>query len=401
MMDNADLFLILILTFALTLTAIITLRPIAIRVGLTDQPNARKLHEGEIPLVGGLAIFLSVFIANSVFINQNFAYFVASALIVLAGAADDYKNLTVKARLTIEILASLVMIEWGDIEITSFGNLLGFGEIQLGIFSTPVTILAILIGLNSFNLMDGIDGLAGSLSLSVFFCLLMLGGLYNNQFLLIMGTLFIPAILAFLFFNIRLLGRKKASIFLGDTGSMLLGFTISCLVIEASQGQGRIIAPVTVLWMIAIPVFDMASIAIRRVRKGYSIFAPDREHFHHVFPAAGYGVNETIGIILSIATILELVGLVFDLVLKISEWQMFFLFIFLFALYHWGVSRAWKVMKAVRYIRDHTKERRGGQDRRDPNARYYTGIERREIGSNRRKAEEREIVSSSESAYIE
>ncbi|MGH8497594.1 MAG: hypothetical protein ACRERV_02110, partial [Methylococcales bacterium] len=254
--------------------------------------------------------------------------------------ADDYKDISVRARLITEITAALIMVEWGNTEIKSLGNLLGFGEIRLGPFSIAFTVIAVVGGINAFNMIDGIDGLAGSLSLLVFIFLLVLGLLFDNAGLSMLCSNFIPAIVAFLLFNLRIPGRNKASIFLGNAGSTLLGFTICWSIISVTQGEGRIISPVTVLWIIAVPLFDTVSIVIRRMRNRRSPFAADREHFHHIVLAAGHGVNQTLAIILLFSIILAIIGWASDLVFKIPEWCMFYLFLGLFALYHWGIYRA-------------------------------------------------------------
>ena len=246
------------------------------------------------------------------------------------------------------MIATVVMISWGGIEITSLGNLLGFGDIQLGYLSPFVTIFAVLGGINAFNMTDGIDGTTGGISLITMGFLLILAASIPQ--VTTICALFIPALIAFLLFNARIFGRKKASIFLGDAGSMLLGFTICYLVILISQGENRIISPVTVLWILGLPILDTVCIMIRRMQKGNSPFAPDREHFHHILPLAGYSVNQTLNIILFISLCLGSFGILGEKIFQLPEWLMFYLFIGLFLLYYWGMSHAWKVMKIFRQL---------------------------------------------------
>ncbi len=365
-------FTVIIESLLITLALLVALQPVAKIVGLTDRPTSRKKHTGEIPLIGGICIYLCVVILYYWLPIHNLAYMAAASLIVFCGLIDDYRTVSYKIRLVIEVIAVLIMITWGGVHIISLGNLFGFGEVQLGYFSYLFTAFAIVGGVNAFNMIDGIDGLAGSLSLMVF---ALIYAITNQTGIYTLCLVFIPAITAFLLFNLRIFGREKASIFLGDTGSMLFGFTISCLIIRASQGENNSIPPVAVLWLIALPLFDSVSIMIRRLQKGRSPFEPDREHFHHILPLAGYSINQTVSIIVFFAFMLSMFGIVGLLVLGFSEWVMFVLFLCVFALYYWGMSHAWTVMKIARYLRERNNDRRKGDRRKQ--SQPFDGPDRR------------------------
>ena len=309
--------LFFIKSFFLTILIVLILCPLAKKIGLTDIPSSRKQHSGEIPLIGGISIYLCMVILTFWLPINNHWYIASATLIVACGAIDDYKHLHHRTRLVIEMIATLVMIYWGGIEITSLGNLFGFGDIQLGYLSPIVTIFAVLGGINAFNMTDGIDGSTAGLSLITMMLLLILAA--SAPAVSTICMLFIPALIAFLMFNMRILGRKKASVFLGDAGSMLLGFTICYLVILISQGEKGIISPVTVLWIIALPLIDAVCIMSRRTRKGQSAFAPDREHFHHILLLAGYSVNQTLSIILFIAFSLGGFGIIGEKLFQLPE----------------------------------------------------------------------------------
>ncbi|MCF6202839.1 MAG: UDP-N-acetylglucosamine--undecaprenyl-phosphate N-acetylglucosaminephosphotransferase [Methylococcaceae bacterium] len=376
--------LIIIKSFFITFFLLLTLPPLAKKIGHTDSPSSRKKHAGEVPLVGGLSIFLCLLILYYWLPIKNHAYILAASLIVICGTIDDNRELSAKVRIFIEMIAALIMIKWGGIEINNLGNLFGFGDISLGKFSSIFTVFAIIGGVNAFNMLDGIDGLAGSLSLLVFILIFIIA--LTTPEIISLCLLFISAIIAFLLFNLRIFGRKKASIFLGDTGSMLFGFTICCLLIEASKIEKNIISPVTVLWIIAIPLFDSISIMIRRIRKGQSPFAPDREHFHHILLLAGYSVNQTVGIILLIAFTAGSFGILGDRLFNFPEWLMFYIFISFFYLYYWGMTHSWKLMKLARYLREHNQDRR--KVKRRQQSLTYSGQNRR-ILSDRRSGKER------------
>ncbi|OQK17908.1 hypothetical protein AU255_08615 [Methyloprofundus sedimenti] len=335
-------------SFFITLLIVLFISPIAQKKGLTDKPCSRKKHSGEIPLTGGISIYLCVLILFYWLPINNYWYIVSATLIVACGVIDDFKHLNYKIRLIIEVVATLIMIFWGGVEITNLGNLFGFGDIQLGYFSPLVTIFAVVGGINAFNMTDGIDGSTGGISLITMSLLLMLA----NAMPQVTGicSLFIPALTAFLFFNMRAFGRKKAAIFLGDAGSMLLGFTICYLIILISQGENRIISPVTVLWIIGFPLLDAIAIMLRRMRKGNSPFAPDREHFHHILPLAGYTHHQTLNIIFFASLSLAAFGIIGEKLFELPEWLMFYLFLGLFFLYYLGMSHAWKMMKMLKKI---------------------------------------------------
>jgi UDP-GlcNAc:undecaprenyl-phosphate GlcNAc-1-phosphate transferase len=188
--------------------------------------------------------------------------------------------------------------------------------------------------------------------------------------------IFIASISAFLLFNLRIFGRSSAKIFLGDTGSTLFGFTVCWLLIDASQGEKTLISPITALWIMALPLFDSVCIMLRRISKGRSPFAPDREHLHHVFHVAGYSINQALSIMLAFSLGLSFIGITASLLLKIPEPVLFGFFILLFASYYWLMNHSWTVIKICRYL-SHTKvserrvenqkvevERRSGTDRR-------------------------------------
>ncbi len=365
--EQSTLAMLMSSAFLITVAWLLLLRPIAIKVGLTDKPSARKKHNGDIPLIGGLAIYLCMvffILTENKLASINMGFLTATTLIIATGLMDDFKNLNIKLRFFTEIVAIVIMIKWGGVEITSLGNLFGLGEIQLGNFSTPFTIFAILGGINAFNMIDGIDGLAGGTSLIIYFVLSLLFVTTHYTSFLLLSMVLAAATTAFLIFNLPTLGRKKATIFLGDAGSMLLGFTICILIISASQGDHKVVAPVTALWLIASPLLDTFAIMIQRIRQGRSPFAPDREHLHHLLPVAGFSQSTTLVSILLFSLLLALAGLTLDLVLNAPEWLMFSLFITVFVCYQYNLSHAWKMLKVARYLQKNTSNKRRSLNRR-------------------------------------
>jgi UDP-GlcNAc:undecaprenyl-phosphate GlcNAc-1-phosphate transferase len=181
------------------------------------------------------------------------------------------------------------------------------------------------------------------------------------------------AILGFLLFNRRLLGRQRASVFMGDAGSMFLGLALTWFAISLSQGEARALRPSAALWFLMVPIFDAVSMMLRRILKGRSPFAADREHLHHVFLLAGYTVNETVAIMVGFASLGVFAGLA-SIYYAIPELIVSGGFLLVGIGYFWLINHAWKVM---RFLSRPICRRHGQNDRRLSSGASYTGQERR------------------------
>ena len=351
-----------------TIIFIIILFPYAIKTGLLDKPDHRKHHQHPTPLIGGLAFFLATSLTllfNDFQLVHKTAFVSASTLLVLVGLIDDYKGLGVKIRLAAQIAATLIMTEIADLKITDLGDLLGTGNINLGYFSTAFTIFAVVGGINAFNMIDGIDGLAGCLMLVSLTTIAAAARFSQNLILYYYCVIFIASTTGFLLFNLRLFGRKNAAIFLGDTGSTLFGFTVCWLSVYASQGEHKIITSTTVLWLMAIPLFDSISVMCRRINQGRSPFSPDREHLHHLLSRSGFSVNQKIIIIGSYSVLLSISGFAASFFLGVPEQVLFFIYLGIFVTFYWRINQTWKVLEITHPFVPHqeTDERRT-EDRR-------------------------------------
>lgn len=382
-----------------TLIFIKALFPFAIKIGLTDRPCHRKQHKSPTPLIGGLAIFLAIgttLLTNDLAFPHRLAYLLAAGLLVGVGLVDDYKGLGVRIRMVAQLAAGLVMTEHADIKITHLGDLFFLGNVELGAFSTAFTLFAVVGGINAFNMIDGIDGLAGSMTLVSIASLAIIALLGQDHAMLNFCLIIVAGLLVFLSFNLRVLKRSNASIFLGDTGSTFLGYTICWLAIGASQRAVPLIAPTTVLWIIAIPLFDSVCIMLRRISRKRSPFAPDREHLHHIMSMTGYTVNQVVKRLSSYAMIMASIGIIADLWLGIPAILMLLGFIALFIAHHWGMNYAWIILKTTRYLRTRrkiTEDGRRKQERRVDVA--AVGLEQEQRSEpNRRSPEERRFIPS-------
>lgn len=336
-------------SFFISFIAVKIIRPIAVRAGLVDLPNERKLHSGAIPLIGGVCIYIGVLMASMFFIEDSQTiniYFVSAAMLLFLGVLDDKYDLSVRLRLASQVIVASMMIFGAGYYLHSLGAILGF-ELYLGVFGTLVTIIAVIGAINAFNMVDGIDGLAGMLSLITFAALAYLLSRVNNDWYLL-PVLFIASIMAYLMFNLSW-PRNFGKIFMGDAGSMLIGLTVVWLLVIGTDPNVQAFRPVTALYLIAIPLMDMTSIMYRRIRKGVSPFHPDRNHLHHIFERAGFSRRQTLAIISTMGLTLAIVGC-FSEVHKLPEWIMFVCFILLFLTYTWIITHAWQVLSWFRKV---------------------------------------------------
>ena len=288
-------------------TAIFVLRRYAYLLGLMDHPDQRKQHVGDVPLVGGLAIFMGITVGAAAY--GHFHWFVkilidTAMLLTLLGALDDRFDLSVRDRLLIQALAILTVIASTGVYIHTLGHIFGY-DVNLGWLGPPITVVAIIGLMNAFNLMDGIDGLAGSLELVSIAAIVMFADPPGLQEMVLLLALLATASLPYLITNLGFMGRK---IFLGDAGSMLIGYLLAWSLVRMSQTSQTHLSPVDVLWCVALPVFDTFAVMLRRTRQGKSPFKPDRGHVHHILMDAGMGPRTTLLALIALAVSFALVG---------------------------------------------------------------------------------------------
>ena len=299
-------------TFCFAFIAIKFVKPVAIEVGLVDKPNERKQHSGHIPLIGGISIFLAVLAASLIWLPNTLElrmYLIASAMMVFIGVLDDKFDLRVRVRIVGQIIIASLMIYGVGGYIDNLGNLFGFGDVTLGPFGILFTYIGIIVVINAYNMIDGIDGLIGSLSLNTFTSIallfLMSGQTDYISYPLILATATLP----YLMFNLGLFQQGAKKIFMGDAGSMFVGLSVIWLLTMGTQGEQASFRPVTALWICAIPLMDMLAIVIRRHRNGRSPFKPDRDHLHHILQRAGFSSHKTLVVISLLSVSMSGVGL--------------------------------------------------------------------------------------------
>lgn len=275
-------------------------------IGLVDKPSERKRHVGNIPLIGGLSALFGV-IAGMCFEGESLLFTNAllgtGAVLALIGALDDRFDLSVRSRLLVQTAAVLTMIYCTHTYIHTLGHLFGY-NLELGAFGIPLTLLSVIGLLNAFNMMDGIDGLAGMLTLVSIGAITVYQGIsqwHSIILLLLLAAALLPDLAA----NLDLLGRK---VFLGDAGSMMIGYFLAWTLIHLSQQAQPHLSTVDVLWCVALPVLDTLQVMVRRIREGKSPFKPDRGHIHHIMMNAGFSAHTTLVVLVGLAMTLVYVG---------------------------------------------------------------------------------------------
>lgn len=343
---------ILAVSFVTAFLIVKVLKPIAYWAQLVDKPGGRKQHDGLIPLIGGIAIYLSVFITTLVFLEQPLfirLFLMAGGLIVFLGMLDDRYDLSARFRLVGQLLICGIFVYGLDVRIESFGNIFGFGELNAGILGYPLTVLSLMGAMNAFNMLDGIDGLVGSIAMVSFVGLVALFGANGDVNYQLLCMSFVGATGAFLIFNIWGQPTRKnfKKVFMGDAGSMFLGLSIGVLLVKGSQSSVGAFSPITSLWLVLLPMTDMFTIMYRRIKRGRSPMAPDRTHIHHILLRAGFKKRHTLHIMVFIQLAFVMLGI---LLVKqgVSEVGSFALALAFVVAYQLMMKRSWRLMRWTR-----------------------------------------------------
>ncbi len=285
-------FMILLTALVAALVMVPQSTRLALVLGGIDQPDARKVHRTGTPRLGGIAIMLSLLLAVLLFMDVSAELwgFLGGALIVfLTGLVDDLATLTPRKKLGGQFLAAGVAVLAGRIELHSFGNLSGLGELQLGYLSIPITIFAIVGLANAINLLDGLDGLAAGVCAMATTTFAVLAYSSGNDDLLKLCLALLGALIGFLKYN-----THPARTFMGDSGSLLLGYCMGTFSIMLVSGGNRTISEVTPLMVLAVPIFDTLFVMLKRFSSGRCLFAPDNSHFHHRLLSLCQGHHTTV-----------------------------------------------------------------------------------------------------------
>lgn len=290
------IFLATLLAAVLLTIALIPLfSRLAIRCNALDQPNDRKVHLQPIPRIGGAAMAAGTFVPlffNSPLDVFSRSFVASGGVLVLFGLVDDFRELSPRIKFVGQILAATIIVVLGGLHITTLGAILPDEYSIPPWLAIPFTIFVIVGVTNAINLSDGLDGLAGGICLLSFLCIGFLAYLDNDKIIGMMSLALAGAIFGFLRFN-----THPASVFMGDTGSQLLGFSAITLSLSLTQGDPSALSPLLPLIILGFPVLDTLTVMVIRIAKGRSPFSPDKNHFHHILLGLGFKHPESVLII--------------------------------------------------------------------------------------------------------
>lgn len=284
-----------LITFICSIILVPFVKKIAEHVGAVDVPNKRKVHKDLIPRLGGLSIFLSFLLGYMLFARQSvqmISILIGSFVVILTGVIDDVKPLPAKYKFAGQLVAALIVVLYGGIvlnEVTAFGLYIKFSPLV----GKLTTIFLILGCINSINLIDGLDGLASGVSSIYFLTIGIIAFVMGQNTGLDISLTFIMlgSTLGFLVHNFY-----PAKIFMGDSGSMFLGFIISVIALLGFKNV-TLTSLIVPLLILAIPILDTLFAIIRRLLKHEKISTPDREHLHHQFLNKKFSHRTTVIII--------------------------------------------------------------------------------------------------------
>ena len=308
-MKNIDLlsiFLMVFIPFIFVALFIPVIKRVAIFVGAMDIPDKRKVHKVPMPRLGGLGIYGGFLLGYMIFGEHTAimnSVLIGSFVLLITGMIDDIKPVPAKIKFLFQTVAALIVVFYGNLllsDISFFGIYIDFGY-----FAYPITIMFILGCINCMNLIDGLDGLASGIS-SIFFLTIGIIACFQNRtgLSVVLTFIMLGSTLGFLVHNFN-----PAKIFMGDSGSMFLGFIISVITLLGFKTliTSSIIIPLCIL---IVPILDTLCAIIRRKLKGESIDTPDKCHFHHQFLRRNMSVKVTVLIIYLITALFSLASVI-------------------------------------------------------------------------------------------
>lgn len=298
------------IAFLVSLVTVLVITPLvikfAIKIGAIDKPNHRKVHKNVMPRLGGLAIFIGVvagYFAGGLYDQKVTAISIGALLIVAIGILDDKYELSAKVKFAGQlVVAGLIVASGLTIDLLSIPYI---GNFELGMWSYPITVFWIVAITNAINLIDGLDGLSAGISAIGIATIAIMAGLNGKMLILMISVILLGSIIGFLFYNFH-----PAKIFMGDTGALFLGYSISILSLLGLYKSVTLFSFLVPIIILGVPVFDTTFAIIRRIVNKKPISAPDKSHLHHRLLALGFSHRNTVlaiyafGIMFSISAVI-------------------------------------------------------------------------------------------------
>jgi len=315
--------LLLLSSMLLTLLSMPLVIMLAHRIGAVDQPDERKVHRQAMPRMGGLAFLVSLFaiplsmlpISALQMSTDLQGFLIGLIVIALTGLADDILDISPRWKFLGLFVGSLLFVLISDAAIHNLGDLFALGDLETGMLAIPVTIVATVGFINALNLSDGLDGLAAGIALIAVFFLGCFSSHAGNELCLVLSLTLFGGMVGFLYFN-----SHPAKVFMGDTGSLVLGYVlaaISLLLIKSHGAAETPISPIMMGVLLAVPLSDTLFVMGKRMLAGTSPFLPDKTHFHHRLMQLGLTHNGVVG---TIYAVMVLYGIAAIVMINIPAW---------------------------------------------------------------------------------
>jgi UDP-GlcNAc:undecaprenyl-phosphate GlcNAc-1-phosphate transferase len=305
MPDLSDAFLAFGLALVVTWISTPVVKSLAWRIGAIDEPRTRGLHQFPTPRLGGLAILAGILAAGLIFMppgQQTTAILVGATVIVAVGIADDLLDLTADVKLAGQVLAAVIPVAAGvRVETMTLPFL---GHLDLGVASYALTVIGIVAVMNIVNFIDGVDGLAAGVCTIAGLTFAVIALSLDRNAAGVLAMLTAGASLGYLRH-----GFHPASIFLGDSGSNLLGYMLAAIAVQGALKTNAVIALVFPLVILAVPILDSSFVIAKRIKYGKPVYVADRWHFHHRFANIGFSQRRTVLYLYAWTLVLALLAL--------------------------------------------------------------------------------------------
>ena len=301
------LYISFFIAFVVSFATVPLLISLAHNSGAIAIPGKRHIHTLPTPKFGGIAIASGVLLISPFLFPLDRvigSYFISSALILTLGIIDDIKGTNWKLKLAFSMAAISIMIFGGGIYLKDLGNLFGSGSVHLGIWGIPFTFFAIFGVINAINLIDGLNGLACGVSCIAFLSFAVFASVSGNNTVLFLSLVNLGATLGLFRYN-----YPRAKIFMGDSGSLFLGYSLAVMAIMLTQGDGKIDPMVPVI-VLGIPIFDTLRVFAVRAMNGKHPFEPDKTHMHHLMIRSGIPLNRVVQTIWMLSALMSFLAFV-------------------------------------------------------------------------------------------
>lgn len=289
-------FFLPLVCFALVATTIPFAAKAALRLGFIDTPDhkGRKHHEKPTARIGGVIVFATALPLMLWLKLVSLPIVISAAILIAVGMIDDRFGTKALLKLAAQIVAASIVVLWAGVKVESLGVIFGQAPVNLDFLSAAFSILCIVLLINAMNMIDGLDGLCAGIGT---IALIFLGA----------NWILIAALFGFLLHNIRTPILSQARVFFGDAGSMTLGLMLGVFAINAAQNGD--LAPMSVAWILALPIIDCAAVFAKRILSKKSPLSADRGHIHYRIMVHGYGHGQTVAMLLATSATFGAIGL--------------------------------------------------------------------------------------------